>query len=122
MARASTGSRRSSAVGSASEHTEIIGDDLEAGALLAFLILPFTGLNAPFDEDQRTFLQILLRNLGLFAPHNDLVPLGALLAFAALVLIGFISGQRKIGYRLAAARITRFRIPAQSPDENYFVD
>src|ERR1700683_3332555 len=121
MARASTGSRRS-AVGSASEHAEIIGDDLEAGALLACLVLPFAGLNAPLDEDQRTFLQILLRNLGLFTPHNDLVPPGALLDFAPLVLIGFISGQRKVGYGLPAARITRFRIPAQSSDENYFVD
>src|ERR1700683_3545515 len=116
MARASTGSRRS-AVGSASEHAEIIGDDLEAGALLACLVLPFAGLNAPLDEDQRTFLQILLRNLGLFAPHNDLVPLGALLAFATLVLIGFISSQRKIGYGLAAGGSTSFGIPVHAPSE-----
>src|SRR5260370_11559457 len=66
-----------SAFGTATEHAEVVGDNFEAGALLAFFILPFAGLDAPFDEDQRTLLKILLSNFDLLAPDNDFVPLGA---------------------------------------------
>src|ERR1700682_4732511 len=41
------------AFGAATEHAEVIGYDFETGALLAFLVLPFAGLDATFDEDQR---------------------------------------------------------------------
>ena len=34
------------------EHAEIGGDDFEAGALLAFLVLPFAGLNTAFQKNQ----------------------------------------------------------------------
>ncbi len=37
---------RGHAIAAAAEHAEIGGYDFEAGALLAFLILPFAGLDA----------------------------------------------------------------------------
>src|SRR6266436_2228121 len=89
------------------EHAEIAGHDFRAGALLAFLVLPLAGLDASLDEDQRAFLQILLGDFGLFAPDDDFVPLGALLALAVAVLVGFIGGDREIGDGLAAAGVAR---------------
>src|SRR5712692_7986961 len=53
------------AFGASTEHAKIIGDDFKAGALLAFLILPFAGLDAAFDKDERALLQILLRDFRL---------------------------------------------------------
>src|SRR6267378_776631 len=66
-----------SAFSAATQHAEIAGDNFKAGAFLAFLVLPFAGLDAAFDENQRTLLEILLGDFGLFAPYDDLVPLGA---------------------------------------------
>src|SRR6266704_1263678 len=107
-----------SAFGAASQHAEVIGDDFKTGALLAFLVLPFAGLDAALDEDQRTLLEILLSDFGLFAPHDDLVPLGALLALTVFVFVRFVGGERKICDRLAAAGVVCFGITAQSAEEN----
>jgi hypothetical protein len=43
------------AIAASTEHTEITGDNFEAGALLAFFILPFAGLDASFDENEGAF-------------------------------------------------------------------
>src|ERR1700676_3788875 len=104
------------------EHAEISGHNFEAGALLSFFILPLSRLNPPFDENQRTFLQILLCNLRLFAPDNNLVPLRALLALAIAVFVGFIRGYGKIGDRLASAGVAGLRIAAQPAPQNHFID
>src|ERR1700735_764286 len=109
-------------VGSPSEHPEIIGYDFKAGALLSFFILPLARLNTAFNENQRTLLQVLLRDFGLLAPYDDLMPLGALLAFAALVFVRLIGGQREIGNSLAASGIARFGISSEPSHENNFVD
>jgi hypothetical protein len=73
-------------------------------------------LNAPFDENQRTLLQIFLGDLRLFAPHDDLVPLGALLAFAVAVFVSLIRGDGKIGNRLTATCEPRLRIAPEAPN------
>src|SRR6266436_6482547 len=45
-----TGSRSgSSGIAAAAEHAEVVGHNLKAGALLAFLVLPFAGLDAALD-------------------------------------------------------------------------
>src|SRR5437899_3294223 len=116
-ARASRG-----AFGTTTKHAEVVCDDFKTGALLAFLVLPFAGLDAAFDENQRTLLQILLGDFRLLAPDDDLVPLGALLAFAVTVFVGFIGGQRKICDGLAAAGVARLGIAAEAADEDDFVD
>ncbi len=93
-----TGSRSgSSGIAAPAEHAEVVGHNLKAGALLAFLVLPFAGLDAALDEHQRTLLQILLRDFGLLAPDDNFVPLGALLALAVAVLVGLVRGDGKIG-------------------------
>jgi len=84
-----TSSCRGGAFGAAAEHSEVVGHDFEAGTLLAFLVLPFAGLDATFDEDERALLEVLLGDLGLLAPNDNLVPFGALLALAVAVLIRF---------------------------------
>src|SRR5262249_34892175 len=96
----------------AAEHAEVIGDNLETGTLLAFLVRPFAGLDATFDENKRTFLQVLLGDLGLFSPDDDFVPLGALLALAVAITVGLVGGQRKVRHRLAAAGIACFGVAA----------
>ena len=113
---------RRCAVAASAEHPEIGGDDFKTSALLAFFVLPFAGLNAAFDEEQRTLFQILLGDFGLFAPNDNFVPLGALLAFAVAVFIGFVCGDGKIRDGLAAAGVTGFGVAAQAADENDFVN
>src|SRR4029077_19958668 len=109
-------------IAAATEHAEIIGDDFKAGALLAFLVLPFAGLDAAFDKDERALLQILLGDFGLLAPDDNLVPLGAFLALAVFVFVRLIGGDGKIGDGLASAGVARFRIAAQAANENDFVN
>ena len=110
------------AFAAAAEHAEIVGDDFKAGALLAFLILPFARLNAAFDENERAFLEILLGDFSLLAPNDNFVPLGALLAFAIAVFVGFVGGDGEIGDGLAAGGVAGFRIAAEAADENNLVD
>src|SRR5467141_3006706 len=110
-----------SAFGAATQHAEVAGDNFKTGALLAFFVLPFAGLDAAFDKDQRALLKILLSNFSLFAPHDDLVPLGPLLALAVFVFVRLIRGHRKISDRLAAAGVAGFWIAAQTADENDFI-
>src|SRR5216683_4490916 len=69
-APAHSASSGSSAVGTAAKHAEVVGHNFKAGTLLAFLVLPFAGLDAALDEHQRTLLQILLRDFGLLAPDD----------------------------------------------------
>src|SRR5690348_5142398 len=108
-------------VGARTEHLHGVRHDIKAGALLAFLVLPFSRLNAAFDVDHRPFFQVLLADLGEFSPSGDAVPLGALLSFAIAVFVGFVGGHGEIGDGLAASGIARFRIAAQSADENDLV-
>src|SRR6266566_4173353 len=108
--------------GAPSQHAEIVGHNLETGALLTFLVLPLAGLNAPFDEDKGTLLQILLCNFSLLTPDHYFVPFGALLAFAVAVFVGFVGGHGEIGDGLAAAGVTRFGIAAQAADQDDSVD
>src|SRR6266568_541797 len=98
------------AFGASTEHAKIVGDDFKTSAFLAFLILPFAGLDAALDKDERALLQILLRDFRLFTPDHDLVPFGALLALAIAVFVSFIGRERKIGHGLAATGVARFGI------------
>src|SRR5215469_11481784 len=107
--------------GAPAQHAKSVGNNLETGALLTFLVLPLAGLNAPFDEHQGTLLQILLRDFRLLTPDHYFVPFGALLAFAVAVFVGFVGGHGEIGDGLAAAGVTGFGIAAQPADQDDFV-
>src|SRR6266704_3188715 len=110
-----------SAFGAATQHAEVGGNNLRGCPLLAFFVLPFTRLNAAFEIEERTLFQILLSDLGQFAPHDDLVPLGALLALAVFVLVRFVGGERKICDSLTTTGVARFGIAAQTADENHLI-
>jgi hypothetical protein len=79
-------------------------------------------LDAAFDENQRTFFQILLGDFGLLAPDNNLVPLGALLAFAVAIFVGLVGGDGEIGDGLAAGSEAGFGVAAETTDEDDFVN
>src|SRR6266404_4795258 len=96
-ARATASGTAPAAIATAAEHAEIAGNDFKAGPFLAFLVLPFARLNPSFDKNQRAFFQVLLRDLRLFAPHNNFVPLRALLAISGFVFVGFIGSDTEIG-------------------------
>ncbi len=53
---ATTGAGCRCPFGAAAEHAKVVGHDFEAGALLAFLVLPLAGLDTAFDEDERALL------------------------------------------------------------------
>src|ERR1700733_9727084 len=91
------------AIGATAEHAEIAGDNFETRALLAFFVLPLARLNAALNEDQGALFQVLLRDFGLFAPDDNLVPLGALLALAVFVFVGFVGGDGEIRHGLTPA-------------------
>src|SRR5206468_1948047 len=55
-------------------------------------------------------------------PGDDVVPLGALLLFAALVGEFFVGGHGELGDRLSTGRGLDLGIFAQPPDENDFID
>jgi hypothetical protein len=63
----------------------------------------------------------LLRDFGLFAPHDDFVPLRAFLAFTVTIFVSFVCGDRKIRDGLAAAGVTGLGVAAQTADENNFI-
>jgi hypothetical protein len=57
----------------------------------------------------------------LFAPHDNLVPLGTFLFFTVAIFVGFVCGDREIRDGLAAAGVTSLRVAAQTADENNFI-
>jgi hypothetical protein len=118
----SSGSSGHAAFAASAKHAEIGGDDFKTGALLAFLVLPLAGLNATFDENQRTLFEILLSDLRLLAPYHNFVPLGALLTLAVSIFIGFIGSHGKIGDGLTCGSVASFWIATEAADENDFVD
>src|SRR5207249_2409419 len=95
--------------------------DIEAGSLLAFLVLPFAGLDAALDIDHGPLFEVLLADLRKLAPGSDAMPFGALLTLAIFVFVRFVGGDGEICDGLAAARIARFGIAAQTADENDFI-
>src|SRR5215471_14019227 len=110
------------AVATATQHAEIRGYNFKAGALLPLFVLPLARLDAPFDENKRAFLQVLLSDLRLFAPNHNFVPFRALLALAVFVAVGFVGRQGKIGDRLPASGVAGLRVAAEAADKDYFVD
>ena len=60
--------------------------------LAAGLVVPGVGLQAAFDVHFAALLQIFAGNFRQALPQNDIVPLGAVLPLAALVLETFVGG------------------------------
>ena len=120
-ARRSAATTRTAAVSTSAQHPKIARHNFKTRPFLALFVLPFTRLNAALDKNQRTLLQILLRDFRLLAPHHNLVPLRALLPFTVLVFVGLVRCHGKIGHSLPAARIPRLRVPSQASHQNHFI-
>src|SRR5579859_2497834 len=66
------------------EKLHVVGDDLGGPPLLAVLAFPRSGLDAPFDEDERTLSRVLGHDLGQVSladvVRDDVVVIGELFA------------------------------------------
>src|SRR5262249_39047088 len=110
------------AVTSAAEELDVVGDDLGDVALLTFLVVVAAGLDAALDEDLPPLRQLLRADFGGLAPHDDAVPLGALLALTVLVLPALAGRQAELVHAGVAGRVAHVGIRTQVPDEDDFVD
>src|SRR5258708_26694209 len=90
--------------------------------MLLAVFFPFARLNPAFEENQRTLFQILPRDLGLLAPHDDLVPFRALLLRTALIFEGFIRRDREIRNGRVAVGESRLRISPETAHQDRLVD
>src|SRR5919109_1003892 len=68
------------------EHLQVIPDDLGRVALVALLVLPLAGAQAPLDVDLRALAQVLAGDLREAAEQRHPMPLGALLLLAGLLV------------------------------------
>src|SRR5690606_5278238 len=97
----------------AAEELNIVSDDLGGPALVTVLGLPRPGAQLPLHIDLPALAQILGAQLGSLAPHDDAMPLGALLPLAALVGPGLVGREPELAYTGAAGRVTHVRISAE---------
>src|SRR2546425_1190353 len=117
------GTTRATAFACAAQHDHVSRANLRGLAFVAFLVVPFTRLKAAFDVDQAAFCQVLVADLGQTIPRHDAVPLGAFLALAGSFIVPYvIGGHREPAERDSACGVLEFRIAAEPPDENYFVN
>ena len=81
--------------------------------VVAFLVLPFTGLEMAFDVNLAALLQIFPAKLSQLAKCHALVPFGASLGVAVAILVPLVGGDTKIADCQTGLRIGGFRIGAQ---------
>ncbi len=74
------------------------------------------------DVDLAAFLQVFAGDFRQALPEHDIVPLGAVLPLAALILVTFVGGYGELGHRCAAGGVLDFGVLAKIADENNFVD
>ena len=100
------------------QHLHFIDDDFSGVTVLAGLVLPLAGLQAPLHVDFHALLQVLAGNLpqaivAAIAEHHP-VPLGFLLHLAGLpVLPALAGGDTGIGHRAAVRKKSGLGIIAQ---------
>src|SRR2546423_2871376 len=68
------------------EHLHAIGDDFGGVAILPFLVLPLSRLQASLDIDLTSLFQIFAGDFRLATEKDDAVPFGLFLFLAGLVL------------------------------------
>ena len=69
----------------------------------------------------RAFAHKLAHDLGKFPPDQNVVPFGAVLEFAALVLESFVGSQAESSNRNTACGVFDFRVFSDLTNENDFV-
>ena len=74
------------------------------------------------DINLGAFAEILGRDFGQPVEHDDLVPLGAVLLLARLLVLPALARRdREIGHGRTAGHVARLRICAEIADEDDFV-
>src|SRR5581483_4755727 len=103
---------------------EALQHDLGRVAVLPVLVLPFAGLQLALEINLRTFLEVLLGDLGeAFAEDDDAVPLGLLAPLAGrLVAPAFGRGHPQSDDRAPILGAADLGVGAQIADENDLVD
>src|SRR3954451_21828996 len=104
------------------EELHVVGDDLGDVALVAFLVVVRAGLDATLDVDLAALREILGADLRALAPHDDAVPLGALLALSVLVVPALARREPQLADALPARRVPHVGISAEITDQNDLVD
>src|SRR5438270_8582199 len=120
---AAAGAAAAAFVAAAVEHLHVARDDLGAVLLLArLLVVPAIGADGAFDVDQLPLAEVLAADLAEAGPGDDVVPLGALLLFAALVGEALVGGEGEFGDGLAAGGGAHFGVFSEAPNEDDFID
>src|SRR5262249_12790344 len=83
---------------------------------------PAPRLEPPLDVKLLALGQVLLTDLGRFAPHDDTVPFGPLLLLTVLVRPRFVGGEADVAHRLPAGRVAKLGVGPEVADENDLVD
>ncbi len=73
------------------------------------------------DERGAALGEVLVTRLGLAAPHDDAVPLGALLALTGGIRPHLVGRDAQRADRLAVGRLPEFRILSQVAENHHFV-
>src|SRR5690348_17491085 len=105
------------------EHLHLVGDDVGAPALDAFLVGVLAAADCALDVHLPAFLQVFAGDLGQAAEEFHPMPLGAFLLLAGLlVLPAFRGGDADRAHRGARRAVARFRVRAQIADQDDLVD
>src|ERR1051326_1980255 len=109
--------------GASAEKNHITCANLRSFALVAFLIVPFAGLQAAFDVNLTSLGQILITDLRQPVPGHDVMPFGSLLTFPGIFVIpGIVGCHRKSAKRDTAGRIFQLRITPEPAHKNHFIN
>src|SRR5579864_7184759 len=111
-------SATTSAFAAPAEQDQVAGYDFGHIFLLAsLLVVPRAGLQASLDVDLPAFFQILSGDFSQTLPQHDVMPFGAVLPFAGLVLEPLVGGEGDLRYGRALRRVFDFGILAQIADQ-----
>jgi len=110
------------AAAAAQEHHALRVDLGHVALLSGLLVVPRARLDLALDVDLPALGEELADVLALLAPHDDVVPLGLVLAVAGGVRVGLSRGQRETAPRGPALRVAHLRILAEVAQEDHLVD
>jgi hypothetical protein len=109
--------------GLAAKHLHLVGDDVGAEALDAFLVGVLVGAQRPFDVDLAALAQVFTGDFGQLAEELDAVPFGPFLFLAGLLVVPrFGRGDADRRDRAATLGVSGFGIGAEIADQDDFVD
>src|SRR6266404_3573844 len=120
---ASRTASRLSAFAAAGQEDNVVADDFcHVTFLIGLLVLPRAGLQLAFYIDLAALFQVLTRDLGQPLPEDDIVPLGAVLPLAFVVLGAVGGGDGELGYGRAAGRVFDLGVLTEIAEKNDLVN